>query len=164
LTHLVTPFDAQRGTHVAAASSNRPIGLVAPENRRRGEGRWTHRARELAVAHKPPPAALIEERARLACCIYRSYIKACSSSSIQRKTSSTVRITACLWHLPGSWLGMRRSSGSTSASSTKSFGCRPWRGNRLYFVAFTDRGNVRRVISLRFAERREVKHYVENYS
>jgi uncharacterized protein len=38
------------------------------------------------------------------------------------------------------------------------------RGNRLYFVAFTDRGNVRRVISLRFAERREVKHYVENYS
>ena len=38
------------------------------------------------------------------------------------------------------------------------------RGNRLYFVAFTDRGNVRRVISLRYAERREVKHYVENYS
>ena len=27
------------------------------------------------------------------------------------------------------------------------------RGNRLYFVAFTDRGNVRRVISLRYAER-----------
>ena len=38
------------------------------------------------------------------------------------------------------------------------------RGNRLYFVAFADRGNVRRVISLRYAERREVKHYVENYS
>ncbi len=37
------------------------------------------------------------------------------------------------------------------------------RGNRLYFVAFADRGNVRRVISLRYAERREVKHYVENY-
>ena len=37
------------------------------------------------------------------------------------------------------------------------------RGDRLYFVAFTDRGNVRRVISLRNAERREVKHYVENY-
>ena len=36
------------------------------------------------------------------------------------------------------------------------------RGNRLYFVAFADRGNVRRVISLRYAERREVKHYVEN--
>jgi uncharacterized protein len=37
------------------------------------------------------------------------------------------------------------------------------RGNRLYFVAFTDRGSVRRVISLRYAERREVKHYVENF-
>ena len=32
----------------------------------------------------------------------------------------------------------------------------------LYYVAFVDRGNVRRVISLRHANRREVKHYVEN--
>ena len=37
-------------------------------------------------------------------------------------------------------------------------------GNRLYFVAFVDRSKSRRVISLRYAERREVKHYVENYS
>ena len=37
-------------------------------------------------------------------------------------------------------------------------------GNRLYYVAFVDRGKARRVISLRFAERREVKYYVENYS
>jgi hypothetical protein len=36
-------------------------------------------------------------------------------------------------------------------------------GNRLYYVAFVDRGKTRRVISLRPAERREVKHYVENY-
>ncbi|MBV8210153.1 MAG: BrnT family toxin [Burkholderiaceae bacterium] len=36
------------------------------------------------------------------------------------------------------------------------------RNNVLYYVAFTDRGNVRRVISLRRATRREVKHYVEN--
>ena len=36
-------------------------------------------------------------------------------------------------------------------------------GNRLYYVAFVDRGKTRRVISLRLAERREVKHYVENY-
>ena len=33
----------------------------------------------------------------------------------------------------------------------------------LYYVAFVDRGNVRRVISLRRANRREVKHYVENF-
>ena len=33
----------------------------------------------------------------------------------------------------------------------------------LYYVAFVERGNVRRIISLRRATRREVKHYVENY-
>ncbi len=32
----------------------------------------------------------------------------------------------------------------------------------LYYVAFADRGEVRRVISLHRANRREVKHYVEN--
>ncbi len=32
----------------------------------------------------------------------------------------------------------------------------------LYYVAFVDRGDVRRIISLRRAERREVRHYVEN--
>ncbi len=31
----------------------------------------------------------------------------------------------------------------------------------LYYVAFVDRGRVRRVISLRRANRREVKHYVQ---
>ena len=36
-------------------------------------------------------------------------------------------------------------------------------GNRLYYVAFVDRGKTRRVISLRYADRTEVKHYVENY-
>ena len=35
-------------------------------------------------------------------------------------------------------------------------------GNTLYFVAFVDRGDGRRTISLRRAERREVKKYVEN--
>ncbi len=32
----------------------------------------------------------------------------------------------------------------------------------LYCVAFVDRGNMRRIISLRRANRREVKHYVES--
>lgn len=31
----------------------------------------------------------------------------------------------------------------------------------LYYVAFVDRASVRRIISLRRANRREVKHYVE---
>jgi uncharacterized protein len=32
----------------------------------------------------------------------------------------------------------------------------------LYYVAFVDRGKVRRIISVRRATRREVKHYVES--
>ena len=32
----------------------------------------------------------------------------------------------------------------------------------LYYVAFVDRGATRRIISLRRANRREVKHYVES--
>lgn len=32
----------------------------------------------------------------------------------------------------------------------------------LYYVAFVDRGEARRIISLRRANRREVKHYVGN--
>ena len=32
----------------------------------------------------------------------------------------------------------------------------------LYYVAFVDRGEARRIISLRRANRREVKHYVEH--
>jgi uncharacterized DUF497 family protein len=36
------------------------------------------------------------------------------------------------------------------------------RENRLYFVAFVDRADIRRVISLRKANEREVKRYVSN--
>ena len=32
----------------------------------------------------------------------------------------------------------------------------------LYYMAFVDRGQARRIISLRRANRREVKHYVQN--
>lgn len=34
--------------------------------------------------------------------------------------------------------------------------------NTLYYVAFVDRGHRRRILSLRRATRREVRHYVEN--
>jgi uncharacterized DUF497 family protein len=33
----------------------------------------------------------------------------------------------------------------------------------LYYVAFVDRAPARRIISLRRANRREVKHYVDNF-
>jgi len=36
------------------------------------------------------------------------------------------------------------------------------RSGTLYCVAFVDRGAVRRIISLRRANRREVKHYVQS--
>ena len=35
--------------------------------------------------------------------------------------------------------------------------------NILYYVLFVDRDEVRRIISLRRANHREVKHYVENF-
>jgi uncharacterized protein len=35
--------------------------------------------------------------------------------------------------------------------------------NILYYVAFVERGRARRIISLRRATRREVKHYAENF-
>lgn len=37
------------------------------------------------------------------------------------------------------------------------------KGNALYYVAFVDRGEIRRVISLRYAERKEIIHYAKNY-
>ena len=36
------------------------------------------------------------------------------------------------------------------------------RANTLYYIAFVERGNRRRIISLRRATRHEVKHYVES--
>lgn len=41
-------------------------------------------------------------------------------------------------------------------------GLAPKTGMILYYVAFVDRGNARRIISLRRANRREVKHYVQS--
>ena len=43
---------------------------------------------------------------------------------------------------------------------TRMIALAPW-ARTLYYVAFVDRGNARRVISLRRANRREVKHYVQ---
>ena len=36
-------------------------------------------------------------------------------------------------------------------------------GDALYYVSFVDRDEVRRVISLRHAERKAIKHYAKNY-
>lgn len=36
-------------------------------------------------------------------------------------------------------------------------------GNALYYVASLDRDEIRRVVSLGYAERNEIKHYVKSY-
>lgn len=45
---------------------------------------------------------------------------------------------------------------------TRMIGLAP-KGNNLYYVAFVDRGEIRRIISLRYAVRKEIKHYAESY-
>jgi uncharacterized protein len=55
---------------------------------------------------------------------------------------------------PAKDLGNRAKHGVSLALAPKT--------NMLYYVAFEDRNNKRRIISLRLANRREVKHYVEN--
>ncbi|MDD5336570.1 MAG: BrnT family toxin [Rhodoferax sp.] len=54
------------------------------------------------------------------------------------------------------WADSRKSYGETRQSALGLI------GERVYFVAFVDRGTVRRVISLRKANDREVMHYAAN--
>ena len=35
--------------------------------------------------------------------------------------------------------------------------------NALYYVAFVDRDEIRKAISLRYAERKEINHYAKSY-
>ena len=59
------------------------------------------------------------------------------------------------WDAALLWIDDRRESGETRILALA-----PWT-SILYYVAFVDRGNVRRVISLRRANRREVRRYVQ---
>jgi uncharacterized DUF497 family protein len=54
------------------------------------------------------------------------------------------------------WTDLRRSYFEVRMS------CFVPRDQQLFFVAFVDRGSVRRIISLRKANSRELKRYVEN--
>ena len=60
------------------------------------------------------------------------------------------------WAVSWVWLDVRRDYGEERQCALVP------KDERLYFVAFVDRGDVPRVISLRKANEREVKHYVEN--
>jgi uncharacterized DUF497 family protein len=59
------------------------------------------------------------------------------------------------WDAALLWIDDRREYGETRILALA-----PWT-SILYYVAFVDRGNVRRVISLRCANRREVRRYVQ---
>ena len=59
------------------------------------------------------------------------------------------------WDAALLWIDDRREYGETRILALA-----PWT-SILYYVAFVDRSNVRRVISLRRANRREVRRYVQ---
>ena len=59
------------------------------------------------------------------------------------------------WDAALLWIDDRREYGETRILALA-----PWT-SILYYVAFVDRGDIRRVISLRRANRREVRRYVQ---
>jgi len=59
------------------------------------------------------------------------------------------------WNSAVLWLDTRQEYGEERMSALG------YIENRLFFMAFVDRGDVCRVISLRHANAREVKHYAE---
>ena len=60
------------------------------------------------------------------------------------------------WHAAMVWVDDRQGYGELRMIALAP------RTGILYYVAFVDRATVRRIISLRRANRREVKHYVQN--
>ena len=59
-------------------------------------------------------------------------------------------------------IGGRNDNRGPQCQSGAAMTPQPTPGQRLYFVAFVERGESRRIISLRKANEREVQTYVEN--
>lgn len=78
------------------------------------------------------------------------------ASNIAKHGISLALAEALDWAASWIWIDLRRDYGEARQCALVP------KGQRLYFVAFVDRGDVRRVISLRKANEREVKHYVKN--
>ena len=95
---------------------------------------------------------------------YCSYSNACESSSIQPKTPANQAkhgVSLALageldWDAALVWVDDR-----FEYDELRMIALAP-KTEILYYVAFVDRGEVRRIISLRRANRREVKHYVQS--
>ncbi|MEF8755645.1 MAG: BrnT family toxin [Accumulibacter sp.] len=78
--------------------------------------------------------------------------------SNQSKHGVSLAVTAELdWEAALVWIDERFEYGETRMIALAP------KTETLYYVAFVDRGNVRRIISLRRANRREVKYYVQNF-
>jgi uncharacterized DUF497 family protein len=116
------------------------------------------------LSYDPATAVLRANAQAVDMCLFCSYSKACELSSVQTKDAAnptkhgvSLSIAGVLdWEAALVWVDERSEYGETRmialAPETRT----------LYYVAFVDRGEVRRVISLRRANRREVKYYVEN--
>lgn len=97
--------------------------------------------------------------------LYCSYSKACESSSTQPRTPRTKLNTAYPfpspveldWDAALVWV-----DGRFGYDEVRMIALAP-KTDSLYYAAFVDRSEVRRIISLRHANRREVKHYVESF-
>jgi len=75
----------------------------------------------------------------------------------QAKHGVSLALAADLeWGSAMVWTDGRKEYGETRQSALAHI------GQRLYFVAFVDRGNAHRAISLRKANIREVPHYAKN--
>lgn len=93
-----------------------------------------------------------------------SYSKACESSSIpprdaanQAKHGISLSLAVELdWDAALAWV-----DGRFEYDEVRMIALAP-KTEALYCVAFVDRGELRMIISLRRANRREVKHYVES--
>jgi uncharacterized DUF497 family protein len=107
--------------------------------------------------HRAPSSRLLDTH------IYCSYINECVSSSIQPKDRanqakhgvSLVLSVELDWEAALVWV-----DGRFEYTERRMIALAP-KTRILYYVAFVDRGEVRRIISLRRANRREVKHYVQ---
>ena len=83
--------------------------------------------------------------------------KAKDAANIEKHSVSLALALGLDWEAALVWIDMRFEYGEA-----RMIGLSPTTGV-LYYVAFVERGEARRIISLRKANRREVKYYVENF-